>query len=312
MYFLRERGTHNHACISVFLKPDFLNYIGTRMPIPLLMLCNIIFFFQIFIYSCSNETVPENKNFPVTRIISLSPSLTGQIIDLGSEDKLVGVTPYHPPLKKDLPHVGTFISPSIEKIILLKPDIIFCSEEDGDVQKNDFFKKSGLRYYRFKRNRDYKSICDNYLVLAGIIGKRDYGEKQVDLYSARLDKIKKSRVDVNVAFLVSAKPLITVSKLSYISGIIRDAGGINVFAETEHPYPILTVESLVTKNPDIVIVMNKGDDIFLFNNLKDFKTVNFIIRKNIFVAGDDIIPYYSPKDYILAVEKISEILTQMH
>ena len=58
--------------------------------------------------------------------------------------------------------------------------------------------------------------------------------------------------------------------------------------------------------------MNKGDDVFLMNNLKNFKYVSFIIKKNIFVAGDDVIPYYTPKDYIHAVEKISEILNQLH
>ena len=282
------------------------------MPYTPRTLCCIIIFFHITFYSCSDKRIPVEKNSPVTRIISLSPSITGQIIDLGSEDYLAGVTPHHPPLKKNLPLVGTFINPSLERIISLKPDIIFCSEEDGDVQSNDFFKKFGLKYYKFNRNTDFKSICDNYLILAGIIGKKEYGEKQVDFYSDRLNRIKKDKTNVKVAFLVSVKPLITVSKLSYITNIIRDAGGSNVFSEAKNPYPILTVESLVIKNPDVVIIMNKGEDSYLFNQLKGFKTLNFIIKKNIFVAGDDVIPYYSPKEYILAVEKISEILNQMH
>ena len=312
MYFLCKRGTYCYTCIIVVTGRYYLNPKGAQMQYTSLILFYIIIFSHIIFYSCNDKKIPHKKNVTVERIISLSPSITGQIIDLGLEENLVGVTSYHPPMKKDLPLVGTLIKPSLEKIISLKPDIIFYSEEDGDVQSNDFFDKFGLKHYRFKRNADFKSICDNYIILAGIIDKKEYGRQQVNYYSERLNEIKKDKADIKVAFLVSVKPFITVSKLSYISNIISDAGGYNVFADTGNPYPILTAESLVIKNPDVVIVMNKGEDSYLFNCLKGFKKLNFISKKNIFVAGDDVIPYYSPKEYILAVEKISEIFNQIH
>jgi ABC-type Fe3+-hydroxamate transport system substrate-binding protein len=282
------------------------------MPYFSFITCCLFIVSHIIFYSCNEKKIPHEKNIPVKRIISLSPSITGQIIDLDLEDKLVGVTPHHPPLKRDLPLVGTFINPSIEKIISLEPDIIFYSEEDGDVQSNDFFKKFGLKHYKFSRNNDFRTICNNYLMLSAITGKKEYGENKVAFYTERLKEVRKENANIKVAFLVSVKPLVTVSKHSYITNIINDAGGINIFSEAGNPYPILTVESLVIKNPDVVIIMHEGEDVYLFNQLKCFKNLNFIIKKNIFVAGDDVIPYYSPKEYILAVKKISEILSQMH
>ena len=219
------------------------------------------------------------------------------------------MTPYHPALKKEITVVGTYITPSIEKIVTLKPDIIFMSEEDGEIQKNSFFEKFGLKYHMFRRNSSFKSICDNYRDLAMIIDRGDYAEKKINDYKSRLKRVKKNDLNLRVAFLVSAKPLITVSKLSFISGIIKDAGGINVFDELKNPYPILSLESLVIKNPDVVIIMIPGDDLYLNHQLRNFTSVNFVKKKNIFVAGDEVIPYYSPGEYILSVERISRILS---
>lgn len=272
-----------------------------------LCVCFVILSYQ----GCSKKN-PSNENTSGKRIISLSPSITGQIIDLGAEDNIAGVTPYHPPLKREVPLVGTYISPSIEKIISLKPDIILMSEEDGEIQRNSFFDKFGLKYYRFGRNSDFQSICGNYFLLGEMIGRRDSASAKIKYYTQRLRNVKKTGPPLKVVFLVSVKPLITVSKLSHISDIIKEAGGINVFADLDNPYPILTLESLIIKKPDVVIIMSPGEDLYLYSQLKKFKNIDFINRKNIFVTGDGIIPYYSPKEYVLSVEKISEILSHVN
>jgi len=267
---------------------------------------------MILITPVCRVTNPDFEKKQGIRIISLSPSITSQIIDLGAEDNIVGVTPYHPPLKKKIPLVGNYISPSIEKIITLKPDIIFMSDEDGEIQTNSFFKKFGLRFHRFGRNPDFKTICDNYYLLGKMIGKSESAEQKIINYKNRLKNVKRNSSKLKTVFLVSVKPLITVSKFSHISDIITEAGGINVFNNLHNPYPILTLESLIVKNPDVVIVMNRDDDKYLYKILKKFTGSEFVNRKNIFVAGDENIPYYTPKDYILSVEKISEILSRVN
>jgi ABC-type Fe3+-hydroxamate transport system substrate-binding protein len=238
--------------------------------------------------------------------------VTRQIIDLEAEDNLVGVTPYCPSSKKNIAIVGTYINPSIETIISLKPDIVFMSEEDRDIQRDNFFKKFGLKYYKFGRNDRFETICSNYKKLSEMIGKRDYAEKKIDSYVNRLNRIKGSGESMcsplKVVFLVSVKPLITVSGLSYISDIIHKSGGINIFKDLKSPYPILTLEALIIKQPDIVIVMNHGDELYLSNKLKNFQNIDFVNKKNIFALGDENIPYYTPKDFVISVEKIYKIL----
>jgi ABC-type Fe3+-hydroxamate transport system substrate-binding protein len=270
--------------------------------------------------NCSGDLPTDNNaNF---RIVSLSPSITSQIIDLGAEENLAGVTPYCPIKKTGIAIVGTYINPSIEMIISLTPDIVFMSEEDRDIQRDNFFKKFGLKYYKFGRNDNFETICEHYKKLALMIGKKDLAEKKIDSYVNRLNKIRTlatyresgdhhTRLGSNTiktVFLVSVKPLVTVSDQSYISDIIKHAGGINIFNNLNNPYPILTLESLIIKQPDIVIVMNHGDELYLSSRLKNFQNIEFINKKNVFALGNENIPYYTPKDYVISVEKIYEIL----
>ncbi len=261
-------------------------------------------------HGCGESGKPES-GADIKRIISLSPSITGQIIDLEAEDMIVGVTTWHPMLKKKIPIIGTYINPSIEKIIALKPDIIFISDEEGEVQRDDFIRRFSLRYHRFGKNRDFGSISKNYIDLAGMLGRKELAVRKIEQYSERLGRLKKSGTGVRVAFLVSVKPIVTVSGGTFISGIIKETGAENVYSELGSPYPLLTVESLVIKNPDAVIVMFRGDDIFLYEQLKRFKSVEFIRRKNIFIADENIIPYYSPENYVKSVENISALLDQI-
>jgi len=271
----------------------------------LIVLCFLIII--ILSLNCSNSS-PQN-NPDSLRIISLSPSVTRQIIDLGAEANLVGVTPYCKPDKAGIAIVGTYINPSIETIISLKPDIVFMSEEDSDIQRDNFFKKFGLKYHKFGRNDNLETICNNYKKLSDILGKRDYAEKKIDLYIDKINRRGESMCSpTKIAFLISVKPLITISDQSYISDIIHKSGGINIFKDLKNPYPILTLEALIIKQPDVVIVMNHGDELYLENKLKDFKNIEFINKKNIFALGDENIPYYTPKDYVISVEKIYEIL----
>ena len=172
---------------------------------------NILLFLLIILSSsltCSGDS--KEKNSSGLRIVSLSPSITSQVIDLGAEDNLVGITPYCKSTK-EIAIVGTYVNPSIEIIISLRPDIVLMSEEDSDTQRDNFFKKFGLKYYKFDRNENFETICDNYKKLSDIIGIRNYAEKKIASYTDGLNKIKTSDVKLKVVFLVSVKPLIAVS-----------------------------------------------------------------------------------------------------
>jgi ABC-type hemin transport system substrate-binding protein len=109
----------------------------------------------VFFISERGEHFSSNLSGNPERIISLSPSITRCILDLGAGDLLAGVTDYtlHSGLK--IESVGAYISPNMEKIIRLKPDLVLVSEEDRYIQKLHLLEKFGLRIEVIGRNSGF-------------------------------------------------------------------------------------------------------------------------------------------------------------
>ena len=244
-----------------------------------------------------------------SRIVSLSPSITAQMIDLDGEHLIAGVTTYSPPLSREVEIVGSLTNPNIEKIILLKPDAVLYSIEDSAVQRTEQLTAMGIEIISFRRNVDYSAICDNYRVLAGIIGKEELAEKKLAIYNKKVEeaRIRTSQYSSKptVAFFVSQEPLITVSKMSFINGIINDAGGINVYQDLEKAYPIVSAESLIILKPDIIISMMPDAERFFHTILTGLRMKNRELSSAVYSIDPDMIALYTPDNYAESVYQIS-------
>lgn len=262
------------------------------------------------LFLVTGSSPARSGNGPVSRIVSLSSSLTDQVYDLGGADLLVGVTMFNPGYRGDAAVVGSYVQPDMERIISLRPDIVLVSDEDS-IQTSALADRFGLRYFRSGRVFNFDDICAGYLQLAELTGKDKYGKRMVESYRRRLELVKKPAHSPRIVFLVSAKPLITVSGNSYINSIIESAGGINIFKNENTAYPILSMESLLMSSPDAVITMSIADMACMRDMLKDYRHVSFSLNNNIFASGDASIPYYSPGRYVEAVEKISSLFAEI-
>ena len=263
-------------------------------------------FFIIFFIP---QSEPEIKKSSSSRdkIISLSPSITKQIIDLEAEQKLIGVTSYHPPLQNKITVIGNIIRPNIEKIISLKPDLVLFSAEDQAVQFSEILTNLGINTYSFSKNQNFKDICTNYLQLAKLLGQTAIAQQKIEAYQKEL-KLINSPHRKKIAFFLSNQPLITISQNSFINNIIDDAGGDNILKFLDSPYPIISLENLVLLNPDIIISVIPESKKQFTNLLKDFTNMKAIHNKNIYTIPNDTICYYTPQDYLLAHKQIQNII----
>ena len=263
----------------------------------------------LFILSCKDESpLSQNKDIKVSRIVSLSPSITAQILDLESAHLLAGVTTYSPPLPHEVEVVGNLTNPNVEKIILLKPDAVLYSVEDAAVQRTEQLTAMGIKLFSFRRNSDYKNICDNYRSLSRIIGKEELAEKKLAAYNGKLEEIKikaaQNRIKPSAAFFVSQEPLITVSRLTFISGIIDDAGGINVYHDLEKAYPLVSAESLIILQPDIILSMMPGAEKFFTTLLSGYNKRDKDLPVKVYSINPDNVALYTPENYVNSVEEI--------
>ena len=271
----------------------------------------ILICLSVFLFLKDEDAETSKTAGKVKRVISLSPAITRQITDLESEHLLVGVTSYHPPLTRKIKIVGTLVRPNIEEIVILKPDIVFVSEEDNGVQFIEMLNATDIAVYTFGRNHSFDSICKNYLKLASILQKSKLAEKKLQYYKKSLNSEPVTWEKPFVALFVSGKPLVGVSNVTYIGKIIKDAGGINSLRLLGAPYPKLSLEHLVNLNPDIVISIlyhtgTNSDS--LKKSLTDFPKLKVMKRDSIYSLKADNICLYTPGDYVKSVKQVSHII----
>jgi ABC-type Fe3+-hydroxamate transport system substrate-binding protein len=267
----------------------------------------------LLILSCLPEKHAAVPAGPIARIVSLSPSISREIVDLGAGGLLVGVTSYDDVRGRGIKVIGTLVQPNLETIVMLRPDIVFYSGEDGLVQNIGRISGAGVATHRFGRNRNFNDICGNYTALAGMLGRLPAAQKKVNGYREILDRLKKRGRAAEpplVVFLISCTPLIAASADSFIGQIIGDAGGRCAYGGAGRPHPMVSMESLVQTDPDVIIAMTGGDDVddFFRRLSRDFKDLAAVSHGNMHAISPDTIPFYTPSDYVKSVERISYIL----
>lgn len=214
----------------------------------------------LFLLLSGSAGLPQADNLPPSRVISLVPAVTEIIYALGAQDKLVGVaTPCDYPPGINVPIVGNFAVPNMERIVALSPDIVFVT---GGAQKYLWDKLKALNINIFisdpkNLEETYKSIID----IGKLLAKEEKADSVVQemkaeflSFRAEIQHMQKRTVFIEV----SDVPLITCGSKSFIDELITLAGGVNIAGSIKQEYPVVSSEFVVKKNPDIIIVLHPG------------------------------------------------------
>jgi len=216
----------------------------------------------IFLLLASNNQLPiTNYQLPVSRVVSLVPSVTEIIYALGAQAQLVGVvTPcdYPPDIKK--PIVGNFSAPNIERILAQEPEIVFVA---GGEQKYLWhkLKELGVQIH-ICSPENLQEIYQLILEVGELLGKKDKADSMVNSLREEFVGVvhelplQKRRVLIEI----SDNPLITCGEGSFLDELITLAGGINIAHNIKKPYPITSSEFVVNANPDVIIITHPGSN----------------------------------------------------
>ena len=192
------------------------------------------------------------------RIVSLAPGITEKIFYLGEQRRLVGVTSHcnYPPYAKKLTKVGGFGEPSDEKIVSLKPDLVLTS----DYKAHPSFPKMqslGLNVQDFE-TENFEDAIELVQRVGDAIGVPEKARAKTAALKARVEKIRKKYAGVKDRKRVYVElwysPVTTAGKGSFVSDMIEIAGAKNVFDDVGKPYPQVSGESVVERDPQIIII----------------------------------------------------------
>jgi iron complex transport system substrate-binding protein len=197
-------------------------------------------------------TVPEVK--PPRRVVSLVPSLTESLFDLGFGDTIASITDYciYPENETaGLPRVGGPKNPNIEQIAALQPDLIFANREENTPQTVQQLEQAGLKV-RLSFPQDVAQALDVLWELASLYGERGGPGSTAHM----LIKTLSSAAEAQLAAAMDAPRLrffcpiwqdrlasgerwwMTFNRSTYAHSVLELVGGENVFAARERLYPL--------------------------------------------------------------------------
>jgi iron complex transport system substrate-binding protein len=270
----------------------------------------VVIFISILLFLHSSAFVHSEENYP-QRIVSLGPALTEEIYLLGVEDRLVGCTIYcqRPPKAKNKEKVGTAIEVNLEKIVVLKPDLVLATSLT-DPKAKEKLKKLGIRVITFPEAKSFDEICQHFLELGRIVSREKEAQELINIAKKRVNSIikkvkglRKPRVFVQVG----AKPLVAVSKDSFVNDFIKLAGGINSVQGSGHIR--YSREKVLKDNPDVIIIVTMG-----INGEEEkrtwqkYKTLNATKFNKIYIIDPDKITSPTPLIFTETLEEIAMFL----
>lgn len=197
---------------------------------------------------------------PPRRIVSTAPSITEILFALGLGDRVVGVTVYcrYPPAAQRLPKIGTYTTPNLEAILRLRPDLVIVQE--NPVRLRERMERVGLRVLELPHTT-LDDLFTSIQLVATAAGVPARGAQVVQSLKRELTEIEQRTQPLprrRVVFVVSRLPsaleqIRVVGGSSYLNRLLEIAGGENVFRDVASPYPQVSLETLMAKDPEVIL-----------------------------------------------------------
>lgn len=196
------------------------------------------------------------------RIVSLIPSATETVIALGAGDRLVARTEYDTdPALAHLPEVSGGLTPSLERLMMLSPELVVAWPDNASRSVTARLAELGVEVY----SPEIQVLADIYETTRGLgrtLGLETAADSLVAALQEELESLKRAvagRDRPSVFYVVWFDPPTTAGPGTYIHELIEIAGGRNVFGDAPAMWPQVSLEEVVRRQPD-TIILTKGEE----------------------------------------------------
>jgi iron complex transport system substrate-binding protein len=200
---------------------------------------------------------------PPQRIISLSPSVTEILWGIGAFDRVVAVSTFceYPEEVKDLPRVGGWTNTNLEEVVSLAPDIVILTRAQAPLIEGR------LHQLGFETLAvGSQSLDDIFAAIRSIgdaVGAHEAASALLSEVHEELDAIAektRERKRPRVLTVVDRLPgtlreLYIATEGSYLSDLVRIAGGEPITPPAPHNYTQISTEALIAFDPEVVFDM---------------------------------------------------------
>ncbi len=253
-------------------------------------------------------TVPDHPH----RIICLVPSITDSVFSLGAGDDVVGITDYveYPREAKTRPSVGSIMTPSLETILALHPDLILGTPKANGQATLDQLERMGIPVFLVDPH-GLAGILRSITDLGNAIGRGSQADALTTNLERRIDAVRASSRDrpvINIFMPIWYDPVITVGKGAFITEIIEAAGGHSITADLAQEWPHISMEAVVARAPQALLLVRGGKiTVDLLKDKPGWSNLPAVMARRVYYV-DKRVDFPSP----VAIDALEDLAKQFH
>lgn len=197
------------------------------------------------------------NEYPPKRIISLVPSQTELLHDLGLNDEVIGITKFcvHPQSWfRNKTRVGGTKNINIEKVISLKPDLILANKEENVKEQIEALEKIAPVYVSDVNNLD--DALGMIEDVGALTGKIENSKIVIENIHAQFQKLQTINYKLRTAYLIWRDPYMTIGGDTFINDMLSRCGLQNIY-ENEKRYPQITLEDIRSKGAELILLSSE-------------------------------------------------------
>ena len=249
----------------------------------------------------------------VDRVVSLAPNLTEIVFAVGAGNRLVGRTSYcdFPAEAKAVAEVGDTLHPSLERIIALKPQVVLVSTSSQLEVFTQQLQGQNIAVY-VTDPHDLEGVFRSIEQIGEITGEKDQAKQLVQKLRERTNAVEaavKQKQPVRVFYQVSGEPLYTIGHDSFVTDLMRRAGGASVTADVPGAWPKYSNESALAARPEAIILPTGGSMGSANANVAEaLRQSPAVLQGRVYKINDDHLARPGPR----AVDGLEEMAHALH
>lgn len=237
---------------------------------------------------------------PAQRVVALAPHIVENLYAAGAGNTLVGAVDYcdYPPEAKEIPRVGAISAYSLEAIVALKPDLVLIWGSGHGAKVLPRLVALGLPVYA-SDPRTLEDIPRSIRDIGKLTGNSPRAEQSAVRFETRHAQLQKKyggRQPVSVLYQVWNQPLQTLNDAHVISDVIRLCGGRNIFGDAPTLAPRISLEAVLTRDPDVIIASGMGEARpEWLDDWKKWPSLSAVKHNHLYFVPPDIIQRHTPR-----------------
>ena len=196
------------------------------------------------------------------RVVSLAPSMSEIMLELGAERRLVGLLDGgpRPPALAGVPSVGRYGQVELETLLALKPDLLLLWPGSVPESQQAQLRAFGIPLYAGEPH-DLQALAEQFAEVGRLVGTEARGRELRERFITRLAELRqryRRESPLAVFYQVWSEPLYTLGGPQVVSDALQVCGARNLFADLDLAAPQVSMETVLARDPEVILAADAG------------------------------------------------------